>query len=83
MAETKKGLNNKNLNKVSGGSSILDGYPKIAKKDKDEFLVDYGSGVEIDLNPSIQYDEHGNLLVVKREKDPPTIGVELFVTKEK
>lgn len=36
--------------------------------DKNKRLVDYGTGVALDLNPSVDYDKSENLLIVKREK---------------
>ena len=63
-------LNNKDLNNVSGGNSTLEKYLKsLVGKDKDKTLVDYGTGKTLDLDPSIKYEDDGNLLIVKREKD--------------
>ena len=68
MKNNKK-LNDKDLNNVAGGSD-LDKYLKsISGQDKDKMLVDYGTGVALDLNPSVDYDKLENLIIVKREKD--------------
>ena len=69
MKNNKK-LDNKNLNDITGGSNDLEKYLKsLVGKDKDKNLVDYGTGVQLDLNPSIDYDKKENLLIVKREKE--------------
>lgn len=63
-------LNNNNLNDIAGGSTDLEKYLKsLVGKDKDKNLVDYGTGVQLDLNPSIDYDKKENLLIVKREEE--------------
>ena len=80
-----KKLNNKDLNGVSGGSSTLEKYLKsLVEKDKDKTMVDYGTGVALDLNPSVDYDENGNLIVIKREKDSETTEqYDLFMNNQK
>lgn len=65
--KSNKELDNQELDNVSGGS-VLEKYLKhLAEKDKP--LVDDGIGTELDLNPSTSYDEAGNLIIVKRDKD--------------
>lgn len=69
MKNSKK-LDNKNLNDIAGGSTDLEKYLKsLVGKDKDKNLVDYGTGVQLDLNPSVDYDKNENLLIIKREKE--------------
>lgn len=64
-------LNNQNLENVSGGESSLEKYLKtLAGKDKDKMSVDYGTGVALDLNPSVDYDDRNNVHIIKREKNP-------------
>ena len=66
----KNELNNEDLNKISGGKTNLDKYLKtLVGKDKDDILVDYGTGTQIDLNPSVDIDDNNNVYVIKREKD--------------
>ena len=56
------------LNNVTGGSD-LDKYLKsIERKDKNKILVDYGSGTAIEHESNVDYDESGNLIIIKREK---------------
>ena len=63
-------LDNKNLNDIAAGSGVLDKYLKtIVEKDKDKNMIDYGTGVQLDLNPSVDYDKNENLLIIKREKE--------------
>lgn len=67
-----KKLRNRDLNAVSGGKGNLEDYlKKLVVKDKDKMLVDYGTGVELDHDSSVSYDESGNLLIVKSEKEVP------------
>ena len=83
MKKTKKQLKNKNLDSISGGSANLDKYlKKIDGKDKNDILVDYGSGVGLDINLSIQYEEDGNLHIIKREKNSPVIDADLYINSK-
>ena len=67
-----KKLRNRDLNAVSGGKGNLEDYlKKLVVKDKDKMLVDYGTGVELDHDSSVPFDESGNLLIVKSEKEVP------------
>lgn len=66
--ESVKEINNKDLNDVTGGSNDLDDYlSKLAGKDKNEPLVDYGTGSQLDLDPSVQKDDEGKLIIINRE----------------
>ena len=81
--ESNKELKNKDLNSVSGGSSDLDKYLKtLAGKDKKDILVDQGDGIKLDLNPGVQYEDDGNLLIIKREKGTPESDAELFIREK-
>lgn len=49
--------------------SDLEKYLKsLAGADKNKMLVDYGTGVELHAESTINYEESGNLLIIKREK---------------
>ena len=39
----------------------------MAGKDKNKEFKDYGTGVELDLNPGIQYEGHDDIIVIPRE----------------
>ena len=73
--EDNKELNNKDLKDVAGGSN-LDKYIKILP-DKDKKLVDYGTGVALDLEPSIKYEEDGNIEIILRDGVDPEGDAEL------
>ena len=67
--ESKEELMNQDLNDVTGGSNDLDDYlNKLAGKDKNEPLVDYGTGSQLDLDPSVQKDDDSKLIIINREK---------------
>lgn len=83
MKKTKKQLKNIDLDSISGGSTNLDDYlKKIDGKGKNDILVDHGSGVGLDINPSIQYEEDGNLHIIKREKNSPEIDADLYINSK-
>ena len=78
MSNEYKQLNIEELDNVSGGDSKLDKYLKtIAGKDKT--LVDKGTGTILDLNPSVEPVDDGNLYIIKRDKEKPEIEADLFV----
>lgn len=65
-------LNNIDLNNVAGGKTNLEDYLKtLAGKDSKDKLVDYGTGVQLDLDPSVNYDDNNNVYIIKREKATP------------
>ncbi len=64
-----KQLNNKDLNGVSGGNNLEKYLKSLAGKDKNKLLVDYGTGVKLDLDNTIDYEKSDNLIILKREKD--------------
>lgn len=67
--ENNKELENPELENISGGNKKLDDYfKKIDGTVKNKMLVDYGTGVSLDLNPSVDYDKNDNVLIIKREK---------------
>lgn len=58
------------LNSVSGAGTNLEKYLKsLAGNDKSKVLVDYGTGIQLDLNPSVNYEENNNVRIIKREKE--------------
>lgn len=72
-----KELNNKDLNNVSGGSN-LDKYLKsLTGHDKSKALIDYGTGVQLDLDSTVQKEDDGNISIIKREKNSPEVEAEL------
>lgn len=65
-------LNNIDLNNVAGGKTNLEDYLKtLSGKDSKDKLVDYGTGVQLDLDPSVNYDDNNNVYIIKREKATP------------
>ncbi len=67
--KSNKELNNDELDNVSGGGKNLEDYLKtVVEHDKNKILVDEGTGKQLDINPSIDINDDGNLIIVKREK---------------
>ena len=72
--KSNKELNNHDLNSVSGGSNDLDEYLKTLAEESKKVLVDYGTGEQLEVDPSVHQDNDGNLYIVEREKKHPEIN---------
>ena len=65
------GLNEEELEEVCGGrdgSTPLSKYLRELEHDKGERLAAHGDGSALSLDPSVKYENEGNLLIVMREK---------------
>ena len=69
--DNNKQLNDKLLDNVDGGTDLEKYLKSLTGNDKNKVLVDYGTGVELDNNPSIDYDKQENIIIVKRDKSTP------------
>lgn len=75
---SKKELNNKDLDGVAGGDSVLDEYlRKIGKYDKNKTLVDYDDKSHLELKHEVEIEDDGNVYVVKRERSSSEIDPDL------
>ena len=61
-------LNEKDLDNVVGGSDLEKYLKQVTGNDKNKILVDEGTGKELKLDSTIDYDKADNLIIIKREK---------------
>ena len=60
-------LTDDELEVVTGGQSQLDKYIRILVEN-DKKLVDTGTGIKLELNPTIKYEKEGNVEIILRDK---------------